>query len=56
MRKNITNLGPSDKSPNAQNALSDFFNKQVDLVFESNLKPRVRPYVFNYLVTLYAER
>lgn len=41
---------------NVQNALADLFMKPVDLVFESNIKPRIRPYIINDLVTLYAER
>lgn len=41
---------------NVQNTLSDFFKKEVDLIFEDNLKPRIQQYIINDLVTIYAER
>jgi uncharacterized protein len=36
-----------------QNTFSDVLSKNVDLVMEKNLKPRIRPYVKRDLITIY---
>lgn len=36
-----------------QNMLEDYFNKPVDLVFRSSVKPRIMPYIERDLKTIY---
>jgi predicted nucleotidyltransferase len=40
----------------AQNALETVFNNKVDLVLESNLKKRIKPYIYKDLKTIYEKR
>ena len=40
----------------AQNSFSDYLHKDVDLVIEKNLKPKIRPYVEKDLQTIYEKR
>ena len=39
-----------------QNKLEDFFDKPVDLVFRSSIKPRIKPYIVKDLKTIYEKR
>ncbi len=40
----------------AQNQFSDLFKLPVDLVVETALKPKIRPYVEKDLITIYEKR
>lgn len=49
----VTMASPSfDDFCNVRFYLEDFFGREVDLVMESALKPRLRPYIMNEVVNV----